>query len=717
MLTNLINNITIGINSTILTIIIPILFISLLFSQSKFYKKDEWNEDYLSKTQTKIIKGFCAVGIVLHHLAQKTAAPWLESKYIIHGLDFFVNIGYLFVGAFLFISGFGLYKSLKANENYFENYFSRRILPIIIAYLTTNLVYYFYDTISSTYNWYVVAILVCYILFYFGFKYFKKEYISFLIVIVGIVIYSAICNFMMLGGWWFNTVGLFVVGLLYAKFEKKIVPVIKKVYVPLLIVAIVITCFGNWYGRYFENVVFSIRKESLYNLYSLYIILFRFIAAVNFTLIIILVSLKCKFNNKVLSFYGSISLEFYLIQGLFVQAFSYCYFDINIKPLYYIKNVPLYAIVVIVLATAVAFVLNYADKKIHEFLLYFYEKRKNEINYVFKALKIVFIVLISACLLYILVFSIVSMKENADAKKYIDEYKEKYITFTDVGNKKMAAYIVGSGKDTLVFMRGNNDPCPSISMRYLADSLSDTYKVVVLDYLGTGFSDKPSSKRTSANIANEIHEALHNLNIEKNYILVPEYISGLYAQEYVKKYKEEVKGVIALESEVYPERKALTNYLGASPVEYHKFNQLNNIFNYCLARLASIKGPDLIVWHLVEDLYLKCVNEDEIIVAKNIFFKNIYNSTYLEENKMELVNYESSVSAQYPRKTYVYDIISNTDSRVVSRMGQKSEELHAQVCFDRSKHYSKIVNDLTKSVFYASGIIHKIVDEAVSLMK
>ena len=104
MLTNLINNITIGINSTILTIIIPILFISLLFVQSKFYKKDEWNEDYLSKTQTKIIKGFCAVGIVLHHLAQKTAAPWLESKYIIHGLDFFVNIGYLFVGAFLFIS-------------------------------------------------------------------------------------------------------------------------------------------------------------------------------------------------------------------------------------------------------------------------------------------------------------------------------------------------------------------------------------------------------------------------------------------------------------------------------------------------------------------------------------------------------------------------------------------------------------------------------------
>ena len=143
MLTNLINNITIGINSTILTIIIPILFISLLFAQSKFYKKDEWNEDYLSKTQTKIIKGFCAVGIVLHHLAQKTAAPWLESKYIIHGLDFFVNIGYLFVGAFLFISGFGLYKSLKANENYFENYFSRRILPIIIAYLTTNLVYSF----------------------------------------------------------------------------------------------------------------------------------------------------------------------------------------------------------------------------------------------------------------------------------------------------------------------------------------------------------------------------------------------------------------------------------------------------------------------------------------------------------------------------------------------------------------------------------------------
>lgn len=42
-----------------------------------------------------------------------------------------------------------------------------------------------------------------------------------------------------------------------------------------------------------------------------------------------------------------------------------------VLPLYYIKNIPLYMLVVIVLATASAFVINYVDGKIMQFLQYF----------------------------------------------------------------------------------------------------------------------------------------------------------------------------------------------------------------------------------------------------------------------------------------------------------------------------------------------------------
>lgn len=710
----LVNN---AINSSALAIIVPVLFIILLFVGSNFCKSKQWNEDYLDKTQTNIIKGFCAVGIILHHLSQETAAPWLNSKYIIHGLDFFVNIGYLFVGAFLFISGYGLYKSLKAKQDYFQNYFSRRILPLLIAYATTQLIYYLYDTTPSTYNWYIVAIILCYILFYIGFKFFKNEIISFAIIIVGIVAYSAYCSFMMLGGWWYNTVGLFAIGLAYAKYEKYIISFFKKTYIPLLLISIVLTCICTWYGRYYENVVYSVTKESLYNLYSLYIILFRFVAAINFSLALILVSLKCKFKNKVLSFYGSISLEFYLIQGLFVQAFSYSYFDVASKTIYYIKNIPLYMLVVISLSTICGFILNFVDKKIMEFFSYFYEKRKNEIKYVWKALKTLFKVMGIVLVVYLLFLGVKGYKQDKGYKQAIETYKEKYIDFVDVYGKNMAAYVVGQGKDTIVLMRGNDDPCPTLSMRFLADKLSEDYKVVELDYLGTGFSDEPTTVRTSKNIAKEIHEALKNLGITDKYILMPQYISGVYAQEYCKLYKNEVKGVIAIESEVFAERKALISYNGVSNVEYYKHMRVNVAKNYLLGKLRYIKGIDTLIWPIVKEFYTHGLEEDELIVARKMFFKNIYNSTYWNEHMHEMENINNSLSAQYPREIYVYDILGHYESLAVSRMGYSASELHAQSCFNRSKYKYKEVNDVYNCFFYGPGIIKKITDEAVELMK
>lgn len=718
MFQNLLNSIRTGINASILTLIIPLVFFVILFIDSKACKTKEFNEDYLDKNQTKIIKGFLAIGIVLHHLSQRTAAPWLKSKYIIHGLDFFVNIGYLFVGGFLFITGYGLYKSFKSKSNYFENYFIRRILPILLAYLTTNLSYYFYNPIKSTYNWYIVACLLCYILFYFGFSKFKKEYLSFLFIIVGVVAYSVVCAFLMLGGWWYNTISLFVVGLLYAKYERNIVSILKKLYIPLLILLVVTTCLCNWYGRYYEELLYPLTSESIYDLYSTYIILFRSVAAISFVFVIILVSLKFKFNNKVLAFYGSISLEFYLIQGLFVQGFSYSYFDESVKAvMYYIRNIPLYMLVVIALSTGLGFGLHFCDEKIKDFLLYFAEKRKEEIAYVKKALKKVIIVICLALVAYVFVHTIIGLIQSRGINKSLEIYENNYISYADVDGKKMAAYIVGEGENTLVFMRGNDDPCPSLSLRYLADKLAEDYKVVVLDYLGTGFSDRPDSERTSENITNEIHEALNDFGIKGKYILVPQYISSIYAQEYTSKYKDEVKGIIAFESETEAEQSAIFEYLKASPVEYHKYIKIEYFKNYCLSRLCKIKGVSYLIWKIAEPEYIHSVKEDELIVASDIFFKNIYNSTYLNERYNEYENIKNAKDLKYPDDIFVYDVIAYYDSHEISRMGLKPEELHGSVCSDLSKHSVKIVNDMHNVFFAGPTFTKSIIDEAVLLIE
>ena len=715
-MTRYLNTIVLTVKSNILTLIVPIVFIAILFIGSKFYKKGEWNDEYLSLKQAKAIRGFCAIGIIIHHLAQRTAASWLKSQYIIHGLDFFVDIGYLFVAAFLFFSGYGLYKSYKQKENYFNNYFSRRILPIIIVYLVTSLIYYLYKPVSSTYTWYIAAILLCYVLFYIAFKYCKIEFISIFIVIFGIAIYSIICDFFMLGGWWYNTIGLFVVGLLFAKFEKYIIKFLKKTYIPMLIIAVIALVVFRYYGRYYESAIYNVTKESTYDLYSFLIILYRFSAAFFFVLTMILVSLKFKLGNKVLFFYDYISLEFYLIQGLFVQTFSFSYFDVT-KPLHYIKNVPLYAIVCIVLSTIAAYIINYVDKKICEFLLYFAEKRRMEIKYVMKYMKYTLITIFVALVAYVIGMIYVGHRENVNSQQIIDKYVDQYITYADVNGKKMAAYIVGEGKDTLVLMRGNNDPCPTLSMRYLADKLAQEYKVVVLDYLGSGFSDKPTSQRTSGNIAYEIHEALHDLGIEDNYILLPEYISGYYAQEYVKKYKNEVKGVIGIQADAGAEYKAILDNTGSSVLEYHKYLKNNAVMNYCIGRLGNIKGIDTLLWRLFEPDYARSIGKENLPVAKRMFFKNIYNSTYVNEIANQYKNYKNSFAAQYPRNIYVVDAIGNDNSLAISRLGANSGDLHARSCFERSKHKTIIVNNTYNAVFFAPGIISKVVNDSLEFIK
>ena len=347
-----------------LMIIVPFVFVALLFIGCRFKKIREWNDNYLSLKQINYIRGFCVLGILLHHVSQVTAAEWIEYKYIIHGLDLFVDIGYLFVGLFLFVSGYGLYVSYKNKENYFKHYFIRRLLPVVLAFITTEAVYLLYKGIPSTYTWYVYAILLCYLLFYIGFRFIKNEHISLLIVLIGIAAYCSFCWNFEYGGWWYNTVGLFCIGLVFAKYEKYIVNVMKKGYLPLIIITFALMLVCRYYGKFYEASVYGIFDKEIIDLYNLYIILFRFAAATLFTLLVLFVSLKVEFRNPILLFYNSISLEFYLIQGLFVNMFGPYYMDPSIKSLYYIKNVPLLLLVCFVASTISGLLLHYFDKAI-----------------------------------------------------------------------------------------------------------------------------------------------------------------------------------------------------------------------------------------------------------------------------------------------------------------------------------------------------------------
>ena len=66
------------------------LLAGLIFWGARYAGRGEWNEDYTSLKQTKILQGVAALGIALHHMSQKTCAPWHPSAFIVHGMDPFI---------------------------------------------------------------------------------------------------------------------------------------------------------------------------------------------------------------------------------------------------------------------------------------------------------------------------------------------------------------------------------------------------------------------------------------------------------------------------------------------------------------------------------------------------------------------------------------------------------------------------------------------------
>ena len=123
-------------------LIYPILIVILLWG-GKLFRRGTWNDEAFSLRQMKAMQGFIAILIMLHHCGQKRSAIWVEKPYYKPGLEFFVPIGYIFVTFFTFCSGYGLYKSFKAKENYLSNNFIvKRILPIVILAYVVNWIYY-----------------------------------------------------------------------------------------------------------------------------------------------------------------------------------------------------------------------------------------------------------------------------------------------------------------------------------------------------------------------------------------------------------------------------------------------------------------------------------------------------------------------------------------------------------------------------------------------
>lgn len=124
-----------------------------------------------------------------------------------------------------------------------------------------------------------------------------------------------------------------------------------------------------------------------------------------------------------------------------------------------------------------------------------------------------------------------------------------YGQLVEVDGKDMNVLITGDGPQTVVLLPGFGTSSPALDFGPLLPGLAADHRVVVVEPFGYGLSDGTDVPRTTANIVEEVHEALQSLDID-SYVLMGHSIAGVYALEYVEQFRDEVEAFVGIDTSV-----------------------------------------------------------------------------------------------------------------------------------------------------------------------
>ena len=332
-------------NFSLWVLLIPVLYI-VICNVEVAVESGEWQPDIMGRDRSKNILGIFAVLIVIHHLVQYIG---VQNAGI---LRFMENCGVLFVGVYFFYSGYGLFYSFKNKKDYLKGFFRKRLSAVLIPFYVCILIFVAVSLIKgeqdlsfdivlqltgvlliNDHMWYIVEISLLYILFYVLFRFIKNEKLA-LALMTGCVVLMIVAslllghgNYWFQGEWWYNTSFLFVIGILVARNKDRFIAFCKKHYSKILVILVpsflllfkaneyMLENYGYWTEYTREYGYQSICDKAM----TLGV---QLTTVIIFSFIIILVGMKIRCNNSVLSFLGSISLELYLIHNLFIKSFT-----------------------------------------------------------------------------------------------------------------------------------------------------------------------------------------------------------------------------------------------------------------------------------------------------------------------------------------------------------------------------------------------------------
>ena len=116
----------------------------------------------------------------------------------------------------------------------------------------------------------------------------------------------------------------------------------------------------------------------------------------------------------------------------------------------------------------------------------------------------------------------------------------------DIGGRTLNVYCSGQGTPTVILEPGGNSP--GYAQLWLQSKMALFTRTCWYDRAGVGWSDPPSSPRTSTSIVSDLHEALQRAAILPPYVMAGGSVGGEYVHIYTARYPTDVAGLVLIDS-------------------------------------------------------------------------------------------------------------------------------------------------------------------------
>lgn len=118
----------------------------------------------------------------------------------------------------------------------------------------------------------------------------------------------------------------------------------------------------------------------------------------------------------------------------------------------------------------------------------------------------------------------------------------------DIGGRTINLYCSGQGTPAVILETGGNSP--GYEWVVLQSKMAVFTRTCWYDRAGVGWSDPPSSPRTSASIVRDLHGALRRSGVLPPYVMAGGSVGGEYVHIYTARYPADVAGLVLIDSAV-----------------------------------------------------------------------------------------------------------------------------------------------------------------------